>query len=315
MDTELAQPVRGVIPPLVTPLVDRDSLDIEGLERLIEHVVGGGVHGLFILGTTGEAPSLSHRIRRQLIERTVKQVAGRVPVLVGITDTSFVESVELAQFAADVGAQAAVTSTPYYFPAGQPELIEYLDHLAKALPLPFLLYNMPRLTKVAFEPDTVRWALGVEKIVGMKDSSGDMIYFHHIRPLVEQRPDWSLLIGPEELLAEAMLLGAHGGVSGGANAFPRLYVDLYDAAVQRDLPRVRELHRIVMRVAESIYTVGRHSSAIIKGIKCSLSCMGICMDFMAEPFHRFREPERRVIQKRLDELLPLVAQNRASTST
>jgi 4-hydroxy-tetrahydrodipicolinate synthase len=287
---------------MITPLMDRDRLDAAGLERLIEHVLGGGVHALFILGTTGEAPSLSHRIRRELVERTVRQVAGRVPVLVGITDTSFVESVELARFAAETGAQAVVTSAPYYFPAGQPELIEYLDHLVAALPLPMLLYNMPRLTKVDFHPDTVRWALGAEKIVGMKDSSGDMIYFHSLLPLIEQRPDWSLLIGPEELLAEAMLLGAHGGVSGGANLFPRLYVDLYTAAVQKDLARVRELHRTVMHVAQAIYTVGRHSSAIIKGIKCALSCLDICKDFMAEPFHRFREPERRIIRERLDSL-------------
>src|SRR5512136_2166219 len=83
--------VRGIIPPLVTPLRERDTLDAAGLERLIEHVLSGGVHGLFILGTTGEGPSLSYRLRREVISRTCRQVANRVPVLVGITDTAFVE--------------------------------------------------------------------------------------------------------------------------------------------------------------------------------------------------------------------------------
>src|ERR1700740_1981819 len=107
---------RGIIPPLITPLVQRDELDVAGLEKLIEHVLSGGVHGLFILGTTGEAPSLSYRLRRELIDAVCRFVRGRVPVLVGITDTAFVESVSLACHAADAGAEALVVSTPYYFP-------------------------------------------------------------------------------------------------------------------------------------------------------------------------------------------------------
>src|SRR5947207_2055765 len=124
-----SQPLRGIIPPLPTPLHGRDALDVAGLERLIEHVLGGGLAGLFVLGTTGEATSLSYRLRREMIERTCRLVRGRVPVLVGITDTSFIESVELARFAEASGAQAVVASTPYYLPLGQPELIEYLEHL------------------------------------------------------------------------------------------------------------------------------------------------------------------------------------------
>ncbi|MGC3966100.1 MAG: dihydrodipicolinate synthase family protein [Pirellulales bacterium] len=81
---------------MITPLVDRDELDVPGLERLIEHLIGGGVSGIFLLGTTGEAPSLGYRLRRELVERACKLAAGRVPVLVGITDTAFVESVALA---------------------------------------------------------------------------------------------------------------------------------------------------------------------------------------------------------------------------
>ena len=99
--TGFSQPLRGIIPPLITPLVERDALDIGGLERLIEHVLAGGVHGLFILGTSGEGPSLSYRLRRDLMDRVCRQVVGRVPVLVGITDTAFVESVTLARHAAD----------------------------------------------------------------------------------------------------------------------------------------------------------------------------------------------------------------------
>src|SRR5690349_2273303 len=98
----------GVIPPIVTPLLDRDKLDLDGLQRLIERTLNGGVTGLFLLGTTGEGASISYRLRRELIERTCRQVNKRVSILVNITDTSFVETLNLARHAADSGAQALV---------------------------------------------------------------------------------------------------------------------------------------------------------------------------------------------------------------
>jgi len=298
----LGRPLRGIIPPMVTPLLGRDALDVEGLERLVEHIIAGGVHGLFILGTTGEAPSLSHRLRHELTERVCALVAGRLPVLVGIADTSFVESVNLACKAAESGAQGLVLAPPYYFPAGQPELLEYLKHLLPELSLPLFLYNMPNRPKPMFEPDTVRAAAELPGVVGLKDSSADMIYFRQLQSVLEDRPDFSLLMGPEELLAETLLLGGHGGVCGGANLLPRLYVDLYEAACAKDLPRVTSLHNTVLRLDATLYNVGRYGSSFLKGLKCALSCLGICNDFLAEPFHRFREPQREMIRKYIDEL-------------
>ena len=111
-------------------------------------------------------------------------------------------------------------------------------------------------------------------------------------------------MGPEELLMEALLLGAHGGVSGGANVFPALYVKLCVAARKAgaDHERIRELHHQVLRVSGNLYGIGRHSSAVIKGIKCALSCLGICDDFMAEPFHRFHPPDRARVREVLERL-------------
>jgi 4-hydroxy-tetrahydrodipicolinate synthase len=275
---------------------------VEGLERLIEHILGGGVQGLFILGTTGEAPSLSHRLRHELIERTCRQVAGRAPVLVGVTDTAFVESVNMARKAADCGAAAVVAAPPFYFPAGQPELVEYLKHLTAALPLPLFLYNLPSHTKLVFEPETLRAAAGMPGIVGLKDSSGDLDYFRRVLEVLNDRPDLTLLIGSEVVLAECLRLGAHGGVSGSANLLPKLYVDLYRAAVARDPEALQPLHERVRFINEKIYGVGRHPSSYLKGLKCALNLMGICSDFMAEPFHRFRGPERETIRRYLEEM-------------
>jgi len=298
----LARPLRGIIPPMVTPLLAADALDVVGLERLIEHILTGGVHGLFILGTTGEAPSLSHRLRHEFVERVCTQVKGRVPVLVGITDTSFVESLNLAQKAAQVGADGLVLAAPYYFSAGQSELLEYLQHLVPQVSLPVLLYNMPGRPEAVFDVDTVKAAAQIQGLVGLKDSSANMMYFRLLQSVMEDRPEFSLLMGPETLLAETVLLGGHGGVCGGANLLPRLYVDLYEAALAKDLPKVEALHRKVVQINASLYRVGKYASSFLKGIKCALSCLDICSDFVAEPFHRFREPEREIVRRYVAEL-------------
>ena len=292
----------GIIPPIITPLSGRDELDAPGLEKLIEHILAGGVSGVFILGTTGEGPSLSYRLRHELIEHVCTQIKRRVPVLVGITDTAFVESVSLARHAADCGADAVVAAPPYYMPEGQPELQEWLDHLVPELPLPLFLYNMPPLTKVSYELETVRRALDNPRIIGLKDSSGDMTYFKSIAAFLKQRPDWSLFVGPEEKLLDSLKLGGHGGVSGGANLFPKLYVRLCNAFQAGDVALAESLQKQIQHVSSSLYRVGKHPSAVIKGIKCTAACLGICNDFMAEPFHRFRAEERKRIEHRLTEI-------------
>jgi len=295
-------PLTGIIPPMLTPLRGRDELDVAGLERLIEHILNGGVSGIFILGTTGEGPGLSYRLRRELIQRTCKQVNRRVPILVGVTDTSFVESVNVARSAAESGADALVVAPPYYLPEAQPELQEYLEHLVPQLPLPVYLYNMPALTKVHFELETVRRAMNEPRIIGLKDSSGDLNYFKSAAEMIRQRPDWSLLMGPEEKLLESLQAGGNGGVSGGANLFPKLYVQLIEAHRAGNLTRAQELQRQIQRVSDSFYRIGKYSSSIIKGIKCAASCLGLCDDFMAEPFHRFRPAEAELLKTRLKEI-------------
>mgnify|MGYP000719361229 FL=1 len=292
----------GIIPPMVTPLKDRDTLDNQGIEKLINHILNGGVHGLFVLGTTGEAPSLSHQLRKEVIKRTLDQVGTKVPVLVGITDTSFIETINIAEFAAEAGASAVVLAPPYYFPAGQFELIEYIEHLEQRLPLPLFLYNMPSHTKMIFEPETVKKASELPGVIGLKDSSGNMVYFHQLQQLFKDQDDFKLFVGPEELLGETLVLGGHGGVCGGANLIPELYVSMYETSKGGDLKKMGELHERIMQVSSSIYSVGKYKSSYLKGLKCALSIMDICNDFMAEPFHKFREPERGIIRQHLIEL-------------
>lgn len=302
MTTNLKLPLRGIIPPLVTPLIDNDTLDNDGLERLIEHTISGGVSGIFILGTTGEFASLSYSLRKNLIGRTCKLVRQRVPVLVGVTDSAFAESQNMARLAADNGADAVVLSPPYYYASGQPELLEYLNRIMIHMPLPLFIYNMPVHTKVVFEPVTVKAAAEIPGIIGLKDSSADLVYLNKIRYFLRDRSDFTFMVGPEEITPEFVLMGGHGGINGGANMFPKLYVDLYNASVDRDFERIAAVHSKVMQISTTIYSVGHYGSSFLKGVKCALSLMGICNDFMAEPFRKFKEQERSKIRQLLEEL-------------
>jgi 4-hydroxy-tetrahydrodipicolinate synthase len=298
----LPRPLRGIIPPLATPLRDEERLDHAGLERLVDHVLAGGVHGLFLLGSTGEGPSLGYDLRREVVERVSEQVAGRVPLLVGITDTSFLEARELARWSADCGAAAVVAAPPCYFAPSQADLVSYFTQLAREVELPVFLYNMPAHVKVHIELDTLRQLMEVSAIVGLKDSSAQMIYFHRALQIAAARPEFSMLLGPEELLGEGVLLGAHGGICGGSNLAPRLYVDLYEAAARGDLATVRVLHQRVIRLSAELYTLGPANSAYLRGLKTALACVGLCDDYLAQPFRRFGPEERRVIEQRLAQL-------------
>lgn len=292
----------GIVPPLVTPLLDNDTLDIEGLERLIEHVVAGGVHGIFILGTTGEGPSLSINLKKEMIKQSSRILNKRLPLLVGISDTSIVESISLSQFAYQSGADALVSAPPYYFAPAQPELAEFYESLIPQLELPLYLYNMPSMTKVSFAPATVRRIAENEKVIGFKDSSANGTYFQSVMYEMRDRKDFSHFVGPEEMMAEVVLLGANGGVCGGANIFPKLFVDLYNAASVRNIDEVTRLQAIVMQISSTIYNAGSYGSSFLKGVKCSLSILGICSDFIAAPYNSFDLEHRKKIEKAIDEL-------------
>lgn len=281
---------------MVTPLLENKELDLVGLKNLLEHLINGGVHGIFILGTTGEGPSLSYAVRKQLVSETCRIVNKKVPVLVGITDTSFDGTLEIANHAKKVGADALVVAPPYYFPIAQEEMGDYLESLVPMLPLPFMLYNMPSCTKLHLSIDVVRRAKELGAI-GIKDSSGDLSYLYMLIEEFKSDPSFSIIAGTELFLPETIMYGGHGSVAGGANFFPRLFVDLYEAAMAQNLEKVKLLRDKVIKVHQTIYEVGEYPSRHIKGTKAALMAMGICQDHNAEPLDRFTEEQRNRIKK------------------
>ena len=285
--------------------MDRDVLDVDALHRLLDHVSDGGVTGVFFKGSTGEGVSLSYRLRRELIDRASAHVGGRVPILVGVSDTAFVESIGIASHAAEAGADAVVLTTPYYFPAGQTELLDYTRAIVRQMPLPTMLYNMPQMTKVPFAPPTVEALADEPKIVGIKDSGGEMAYFESLCNIrSKHRPDWSVLIGPEAWLDRAMEAGGDGGVCGGANLYPRLFRDAYDAIDRGDAKVAGRCMNRIERL-QAIYAVGKYASRHIKATKCAASLLGLCRDLPADPFHAFKAPERArvaAVLQRVDDI-------------
>ena len=293
----------SIIPPLATPLKDQDELDYDGMERLIAHVLAGGVSGIFVLGTTGEGPSLSYRLRCDVI-RTACQIAPkRVPVLAGITDTSYTDSLKLAAVAAEAGASAVAVAPPFYLTYSQAELLRYVERLAADSPLPIYLYNIPQLTKVAYGLDVVRAAIQMPRVIGLKDSSHDLPYLGAVLEVARQRPEFQVYVGPEEILLEGLMLGATGGVCGGANLHPGLFVRLFELARSGKLEEARRLQDLVNENSAALYTVGDRASSYLRGMKAALNCLGICSDLPALPLSRFSDEERSLLAGRMTKVL------------
>ena len=289
-------PLRGIIPPMITPLLDNNTLDVKGLGNLVEHLISGGVHGLFILGTTGEAPSLSYKLRKEFIKLTCELTNKRVPVMVGITDTSFEGSLEIANYAKEVGADAVVVAPPFYMPISQGELIVYLENLIPKSPLPLLLYNMPSHTKIQMDIETVKIGhkLGA---IGIKDSSGDMFYQTNLIEEFKNIPEFAIITGTELFIPETILQGGHGAIAGGANIYPKLFVEIYEASLAHDFEKIAHLREINIQLYNTIYAVSSSSSKYIKGLKSVLATMGICNDYAALPLSKYEGEDKNKIEQ------------------
>ena len=137
---------------------------------------------------------------------------------------------------------------------------------------------------------------------GIKDSSGDMFYMYSLINEFKDSPDFSIFTGTELFLPETIMYGGHGAVAGGANMFPDLFVRLYEASLSNDLEMIAQLRNKVAMLYNTVYNVGKYSSRITKGIKCGLSAMGICNDYMAPPFRKFNAAERKQIENHIEEI-------------
>ena len=302
-------PFRGIIPPMITPLRPDFSLDIARTERLIEHLIDGGVHGIFILGTTGEFAGLSSAVKSDLIQITCQQVKGRVPILVGVTDCSFTESVDLAAIAHKYGAEAVVAAPPFYMNIGQAELIHYYQKLADDVELPLFLYDMPSHVKISIEVETAVKLSKHPNIIGIKDSSGKIENFQALCEAFKQQPEFKIFVGPEEFLAETLKIGGDGGVTGGANLFPKLYVALYEAFEKKEYDAVKKFQETILFLCSNLYQNGTYQSSYLKGLKAAMSFEGLCEDNFAPPIFPYSPSEKSTLSSKFLQVKERVRQS------
>ena len=306
MDKKLFE---GVITPMVTPLINRENIDFKGLEKLLDHLINGGVSGVFLMGTTGEGTSISPRMRKELIKYSVEYVKGRVPVFVSIADCCIEESLNMACYAKECGASYLVSALPFYLGLTQTEIIDYYTTIADNVPLPLFLYNIPARTKLMISVEAVKTLAKHPNIIGMKDSSGNGTYFNTLLAEVKaEYPDFTILVGPDEMLASTMALGGNGGVNSGSNLFPELYVNLFKACKAKDTERILKLQKLVMKVSTEVYSVDKSSVSFLKGLKAALFTEGLITDYICEPLQKVNGTDLETIKKNVAELKQQIIQ-------
>ena len=220
----------GVIPPMITPLTKDQEIDLEGLSRLVNHLLDGGVSGIFVLGSSGEGPWLTATKQAQLISATKELAGGRVPVLAGALETSTDRALETIIQHANAGADVAVITSPYYFGVSASEQIQHIETLVSQSPIPVMLYNIPPTTHNPIAPDTVKAVANLSNLVGIKDSAGDWENFQVLLQIRNQRPDFVVFQGAEKLAAKSVLAGANGIVPGLGNLVPHMFVQIVQHA-------------------------------------------------------------------------------------
>ncbi len=232
--------ITGSLPAIATPMHEDGSLDLPRLKNYIEWHIAEGSDALVMVGTTGESPTVDVAEHCLLIRTAVEQSAGRVPVIAGTGANSTAEAIELARFAAEVGATAHLSVVPYYNKPTQEGLYQHFKAIAEAVELPMILYNVPGRTGCDMSNDTALRLAQIPNITGIKDATGNI---ERGSDLIKRAPkDFAIYSGDDATAMVLILLGAHGTISVTANVAPRLMHEMCSAALKGDLPRAREIN-------------------------------------------------------------------------
>jgi 4-hydroxy-tetrahydrodipicolinate synthase len=270
--------LRGVLPALVTPLTRDGAVDEPAIQRLVEHVLAGGVHGLLALGSTGEVASLDQAARRQVLAAVVKAAAGRVPVLCGVAQSRFADAQADVIAAAELGADAVLLAPPYYYPIDQATVLSFYRAMAAGSPVPILVYNIPQNTKVVADPSTVAALAREGSVVGIKDSSRDFEYFETVCAATRGLPDFRIFTGSDTMLLASLAMGGAGTICGGANIAPGWVVRIFDEFERGDMKAARthqdSLLELVLAVRAGVFP---------SAIKAALHLQGLCEPWLAPP--------------------------------
>ena len=264
---------RGVIVPMVTPFTADYKLDEPAVRRIIDHMIAGGVDGIFVVGTTGEAASLSRTMRARLVELAVEQVAGRCTLYAGISDNSILGSIEAAEEFHRMGADAVVAHLPSYYSLSEDEQLYYYTFLLERIDTPLVIYNIPSTTHMALPIPVIQKLAENPKVVALKDSTNDLNRMAELmKTFAGKLP---VLVGVTALAGKTMKMGAAGFIPSVGNWLPRICTALYAAARSGDWAAV-DAAQARQDEACRIYQTGRSIGQSLAALKAAMSVAGLC---------------------------------------
>lgn len=243
--------IAGSMVALVTPMDTQGGLDWVSLSKLVDFHLQEGTNAIVAVGTTGESATLSVAEHIEVIRRVVDQVNGRIPVIAGTGANSTSEAVELTENAKSAGADACLLVTPYYNKPTQEGLYQHFKHIAEAVAIPQILYNVPGRTVCDMLPETVERLSRVPNIIGIKEATGDLKRGQEVLDRVGK--DFLVYSGDDPTAVELMLLGGKGNISVTANVAPRAMSDLCAAAMAGDAATARAINESLMPLHRALF--------------------------------------------------------------
>lgn len=256
--------IKGIIPPIVTPMNEDESVNLEALRRLIDRQIKAGVHGIFALGTNGEFYILSAEEKEAVLEAAIDAAGGRVPVYAGTGCPGTRETIRFSRRAKDMGADVLSIICPYFAAVSQNEIQEHFTAVAKAVDMPIVIYNMPARTGANIAPATIARLAQIDNIVAVKDSSGN---FDNMLQYIEQTRDrdFTVLSGNDSLILWNLLAGGSGGIAGIANIYPHTLVSIYETFAAGDAVKAKEIQDSI-RDIRSNFRFGNPNTIVKKAV-------------------------------------------------
>jgi len=274
----------GIVVPMVTPVTVDGKLDEPGTRRVIDHLIDGGVNGIFVLGTTGEAASISPRLGLQLVGLTVEQVGDRATTYAGIGGNCLDDSMEAAEAYFQLGADVVVAHVPSYYSLTDEEQFAYYTMLADRISGPLIIYNIPKTTHMSISVDVIERLSNHPNIVGVKDSENDVERLRRLMAAVGNRPGFAAFVGVSALSLEAMRLGADGMVPSPAHLAPEMCSKLYALGRAGDLAGVAACQAHISEVA-AICSRDRSLGQSLAALKAAMGELDLCGPDMLPPLH------------------------------
>ena len=292
--------IRGIIPPVITPMNNdpEQTVNHEALRQQVERLLAGGVHGMFPLGTNGEAYALSFKEKEEVLATVIDQVKGRVPIYAGTGCITTAETIRMSRRAEEMGADALSIITPSFALASQKELYDHYVAVAKQVNIPIILYNIPPRTGNKLLPETVQaLCRDVDVIVGAKDSSGDIENLKaYIRLTRELDKDVAILAGNDGAILTCLKEGGAGGIAGRANIWPATVAKIYDCFKAGDLEGAQAAQDAIA-ILQQTYKYGNPHTII----KTAVALQGYNIGKCRAPFNYVPEEGLEAIKKVLAE--------------